>query len=108
MDIEVRSFHPQRKRYFGATSLDKMFILVDASYSVHNKIKSQTGCVVSMGLGVTHCISSKKKFKNKISTEVEIVAESDYVQYNILYVMFMHHQGYLKKSNTFSRTTKVP
>ena len=76
-----------------------MFILVDASYSVHNKIKSQTGCVVSMGLGVTHCRSGNKKLNTKSSMEAKLVGASDCLPYNIWYVMFMHHHGYLKNPN---------
>ena len=54
-----------------------------------------------MGLGVTHYRLSKKKLNTKISTESELVGASDYVPYNIWYVMFMHHQEYLDKSNKF-------
>ena len=56
---------------------------------------------MSMLLGVTHCRSSKKTFNTKISTEAELVGTSDYFPYNIWYVMFMHHQGYLNKSKKF-------
>ena len=45
-----------------------------------------------MGLGVTHYITSEQKFNTKISTEAELVGASDYGQYNLWYVMFMHHQ----------------
>ena len=61
-----------------------------------------------MGLGVTHCRLSKQKLNTKSSTEAELVGASDYLPYNILYVMFMHDQGYLIKSNNFSSTTKAP
>ena len=64
-------------------------------------MKSYTGGVVSMGLGLIHCRSSKKKLNTKSSTEAEIVGASDYVPYNIWYFMFMHHQGYLNKPNKF-------
>ena len=36
------------KRYFGATSLDKIFTWVDVSCAVHHDIKSNNGGVVSM------------------------------------------------------------
>ena len=81
---------------------------MDASYAVHHGMKSQTGCVMSMELGVTHCRSIKLNLNTKSSTEVDMVGSSDYLPYNIWYVMFMHHQGYLNKPNNFSRITKSP
>ena len=53
-NIEVCALHPQRKKYFGATNLDKIFTWVDASYAVHYDMKIQTGYVISMVLGVTY------------------------------------------------------
>ena len=41
------------KMCFGVMSLDKIFIWVDASCAVHHDMMSQTGGVMSMGLGVT-------------------------------------------------------
>ena len=82
--------------------LDKIFTWVDASYELHHGMKSQTEGVMYMGLGVTHCRPSNKKLNMKSSNEPGIVGASDYVPYNIWYVMFMHHQGYLNKSNKFS------
>ena len=45
---------------------------------------------MSMGLGVTHCRSSKKNFNAKITTEAELVGATDYIPYNICYDIFMH------------------
>ena len=100
-DNEVFSLYPQRKRSFGATNLNKIFTWVDTSYAVHPDIKSQFGGTMSMGLGVTNCRSSKKKMNTKGSTESELVGVSDYLTYSIWYITFMHHQGYLNKSNKF-------
>ena len=91
--IEVCSLHPQVKICFGATSLDNIFKWVDTYYAVHHDMKSQTGGVISMVLGVTHFRLSKKKLNIKSSMEVELVGASDYFPYNIWCVMFMHHQG---------------
>ena len=63
---------------------------------------------MSMGLGVTHCRSIKQKLNMESSTESELVSASDYVPYNIWYIICMHRQVYLNKSNDFSRKTKVP
>ena len=106
----MRFFHCtlKEKICFGATSIDEIVTWVDTSYSVHHDINIHTGCMVSVGLGITHCRSSKQIFNTKSSTEAEIVGASDYLSYNICYVMFMHHQRYLNKYNNFSRITKAP
>ena len=100
--IEVFHCTLKEKRFFGAKKLDEISTWVDASYTLHYNTKSQTGRgAMFMGLSVTHCRSIKQKLNTKISTETELVGTSDYVPYNIWYIMFMHHQGYLNKSNKF-------
>ena len=91
----------KEKTCFGAMSLDKIFTWVEESYAVHHEMKSHTGGVMSMGLGVTHCIKIKTKLNTKSSTKAELVFTSGYLPYNIWYVMFMHYQGYLDKPNNF-------
>ena len=93
--------YPQRKKSFGATNLDEIFTWVDASYAVHHDMKRQDGAVMSVVFGVTHCRSSKKMLNTKISTESRLVGGSACVSYNIWYIIFMHHQGYLNQSNKF-------
>ena len=79
---------------------------MDASYAVHQDMKIHTGIAMSTGLGVTHCRSSNQKLNTKISQESELVGASDYVPYNIWYIMFMHRQGCLNMSNNFSGQPK--
>ena len=67
-DIEVCALHSQRKRCFGETRIDKIFTWVDASYVVHHDVKRQTGGVMYIVLGVTHCRLSKKIYNTKSST----------------------------------------
>ena len=98
--------HPQKEICFRATNLDAIFTWVDASYAVHHDMKSQSGVVMSMGLGVTHCILCNQKLNMKISMEAILVGASYYVPYNILYVMLMHYQGILNKSNNFFQDKK--
>ena len=87
-------------------SIDEIFTWVDASYAVHQYMKSHTGGVMSMGLGVTQCILIKKHLNTKSSMKAELVGASDYFPYKIWYIMFMHHQGYLNKSNKFFQDNK--
>ena len=75
----------------GATKIDKTFTWLYALYELHHDMKSNTGGVMSMGLGVTHCRPSKNNLNMKSSTEAELVGTRDYVPYNIWYVMFMNH-----------------
>ena len=73
----------KEKRCFGVTKLNEIFVWVDASYAVHHDMKSHTGVVMSIVLGITHCILRKKILNTKISTEVELDGASDYQTYNI-------------------------
>ena len=62
-------------------------------------MRSHTGGEISMLLGATHYRSRNQKLNTKSSTESELVGESNYVPYNMCYIIFMHHQVYLNKSN---------
>ena len=97
---------PFKKRTFGATHLDEIFTWVDASYAVHHDMNSHTGGSMPMGLGITFGSHSNKTFNTKSSTEPELVGASDYVTYNIWYIMFMHNQECLHKSNEISEQPK--
>ena len=61
---------------------------------------------MSIGLGVTHCRSSSQNLNTKISTEPDFVGASNYVRYNIWYIIFMHHQGYINKPDVFYQGNK--
>ena len=50
---------------------------VDASYGVHNDMKSHSGCVISIGKGPIFAKSNTQKLNTKSSTESELVAISD-------------------------------
>ena len=92
-EVWVCSLHPQRKKMFWSENLDEIFIWVDASYSVHHDMNIQTRGLMSMGLDVPHCIPSKKNLNKKSSKAAELVSASDYVPYNIWYIMFMNIRG---------------
>ena len=50
---------------------------IDASYAIHDDMRSQTGCVITMGAGHVYVSSSKQKINVKSSTESEFVGVSD-------------------------------
>ena len=61
----ICSLYPQRKRAFGATNLNVIFTLVDASHEINNYTMIQTGGAMSMVLGFTHFRPRKQKLNNK-------------------------------------------
>ena len=78
----------------GATSLNKVYTWVDASYATHHDMRSHTGGVVSFGVGGIICKSSKQKINTKSSTEAELVGVSDYLPNTIWVMNFMKSQGH--------------
>ena len=78
----------------GATSLNKMYTWIDASYATHHDMRSHTGGVVSFGIGGIVCKSSKQKINTKSSTEAELVGVSDYLPNTIWVMNFMKAQGH--------------
>ena len=87
------------KRIIGCFNLYELFTWVDASFAVHPNMRSHTGGVMSMGFGMIHCRSSKQKLNAKSSTEAELIGTSEYVPFNIWFVMFMKEQGHEIKVN---------
>ena len=51
---------------------------INASYAIHQDMKSYTGGMISMGRGDTMSKSSKK-INTKSSTEAEVVGMRDYI-----------------------------
>jgi hypothetical protein len=85
----------------GADDITMMKTWVDASYAVHNNMKSHTGGVVSFGRGAIMSKSSKQKLNTKSSTEAELVGANDYLPYPIWGKKFLEAQGYTLKENLF-------
>ena len=53
----------------GADDIQTMYTFVDASYAVHDNMKSHTGGVITFGRGGIACKSTKQKVVTKSSTE---------------------------------------
>ena len=63
-----------------------------------------------MGIGLVHQKSSTQKSNSKSSCESEIIGVSEYLPYNLWFLMLMEAQGYEIGSNTkvlYFRTIKV-
>ena len=86
-------------RKIGCSNLESIFTWIDASYAIHENMRSHTGGIISLGWGALHTKSSKQKLTVKSSTEAEIVGMSEYIPYNIWLVNFLSAQGYTIKHN---------
>jgi histone deacetylase 1/2 len=67
---------------------------VDASYAVHDDMRSQTGMAISLGQGTTMSKSTTQKLNTKSSTEAELVALSDAAGHIIWTRDYLIGQGY--------------
>jgi hypothetical protein len=83
----------------GANSLNEFTTWVDASFPVHDNMRSHTGGVISFARGGLICKSKKQSINAKSSTEAELIGASDYNPNTIYVKMFyggprlLHHQG---------------
>ena len=67
---------------------------VDASYAVHNDLRSHTGGNFTMGKGTIYGKSSKQKLNVKSSTEAELVGFDDCMPQILWTNYFIGAQGY--------------
>jgi len=67
---------------------------VDASYGVHDDMKSHTGTVIGIGKGPIYSKSSTQKLNTKSSTEAELVGLCDATNQIIWVRNFLEEQGY--------------
>ena len=86
-------------RVIGCDSLKNLYTWIDASFAVHNNMRSHTGGTMSFGWGTIHAKSSKQKLNTKSSKEAEIVGLSEYLPYNIWLINFLAAQGYSIQDN---------
>ena len=74
---------------------------IDASYGVHQDMKSHTGCtgcVITLGKGMIYAKSSTQKLTTKSSTEAELVALSDSSNQVLWTKQFLIDQGHKDRS----------
>ena len=72
---------------------------IDASFAVHNDMKSHTGATMTMGQGAAFNRSSKQKINTGSSTEAELVGTNDALPLMIWSRYFLEAQGYCLKDN---------
>jgi hypothetical protein len=78
----------------GADNLNIIKWWVDASYGVHDDMRSHTGGTMSMGTGAVYSTSRKQKLNTKSSTEAELVGIDDVLPQALWTKYFMEAQGY--------------
>ena len=76
----------------GADDIQTMYTFVDASFVVHDGMKSHTGGVITFGWGGLACKSTKQKLVTKSSTEAELVGASEYLPSTIWIQHFLEAQ----------------
>ena len=67
---------------------------VDASFAVHDNMKSITGMYMTLGAGTIHDGSMKQKINTLSSTYAELVGVSDALPKMLWCRYFMESQGY--------------
>ena len=67
---------------------------IDASYAVHNNMKSHTGAVLTMGKGAVYSRSTKQKNNTKSSTKAELVGIDDILPQVLWTNYFIRAQGW--------------
>ena len=80
--------------YFGADDIHTLYTFVDASFAVHEDMKSHTGGVITFGHGGIAYKSAKQKLVTKSSTEAELVGASDYLPSTLWVQHFLQAQGF--------------
>ena len=78
----------------GWDTTGNIYWYVDASFAVHNDMKSHTGAVITFGKGGALSMSTKQKINTKSSTEAELVGVDDSLPFNIWCKYFLQQQGY--------------
>ena len=72
---------------------------VDASFAVHNDMKSHTGMFMSMGTGAAAAASSKQKLNTTSTTESELVGVNNEMPQVLWTRYFLEAQGYIIVDN---------
>jgi hypothetical protein len=71
-----------------------VYAYIDASFGVHNDLKSHSGCVIGIGKGPIYAKSGTQRLNTKSSSEAELVALSDNANQVIWVRNFLIDQGY--------------
>ena len=87
----------------GTDDMQTMYTFVDASYAVHDDMKSHTSGVITFGRGGIGCKSAKQKLVTKSSTEAELVGASEYLPSTIWVQHFLEAQRFPLRNSYFEQ-----
>ena len=76
---------------------------LDASFAVHNDMRSHTGATMTLGKGSLQNVSTKQKVNTRSSTEAELVSMDDIISKVLWTKLFLEAQGYEVKENLVYR-----
>ena len=76
---------------------------LDASFAVHDNMKSHSGAVMSLGKGAIQSVSCKQKINTRSSTEAELVSVDDILAKLMWTKLFLEAQGYEVTENIVFR-----
>jgi hypothetical protein len=80
---------------------------LDASFAVHEDMKSHTGAVLTLGEGVLQAISTKQWTNTRSSTEAELISFDDIVSKVLWMRLFLKDQGYTVLENVVYRDNQA-
>jgi len=72
---------------------------IDASFAIHQDMRSHTGATMSLGKGGIYSSSTRQKINTKSSTEAELVGVSDALNMVIWTKNFLSDQGFQVTDN---------
>ena len=104
MEYLITTKHDKRIISIDDLSVSKWW--VDASYAVHNEMKSQTGAIMKMGKGALFTKVSKQKLNSRSSTEAELVAVHDVMPQVLWTRYFLEEQGYKADTSVVYQDSK--
>jgi hypothetical protein len=78
----------------GSDGTGNIYWYVDASFAVHNDMRSHTGAMITLGKGAAMSMSTKQKINTKSSTEAELVGVDDGIPFNIWCYYYLRDQGF--------------
>jgi hypothetical protein len=77
----IRYLNATKEKSYRINASEDIFdicVYIDASFAVHDNMRSHSGAILSLGQGVVvYCESLKQKLNAKSSTEAELIAVSD-------------------------------
>ena len=94
----------------GETSLTEITCMsvVDSLFTVHRKMRSFTGGLLSFGIGAVQVRSKTSEINVESATESELVSTSAYLPHNLWMRHFMIAKDYEIKDSVIFKTVRAP